>query len=480
MAYDDLRDWLTQVEAMGDLRHIKGAYLDDDIGPITEISERSMTGPAVLFSNIPGFDAGRRILVNPISSLDRVALTVGFPTGLSKADYCDLWLEKTRTITPIPPREVDDGPVMENVIRDGDVDLSSFPAPIWHRGDGGRYIGTGCVVITRDPDDNWINLGTYRVMVAGKNQVTIYAAPGKHLAIVRDKLFEQGKPMPVAISLGHDPAIFMGGSTPLPYGQSEYDYVGGLKNRAIDVLPCELSGLPIPARSELVLEGEISPTEKLPEGPFGEWPGYYASGQRTEYVTTIRRIYHRNAPIMVGTPPTKPPTGVGTALGTVRAARVREEIRKAGIPDVKHVWFHEFGSRFFLAVSIKQRYAGHAAQVGHVATMCQGAAYMGRYVVVVDDDIDVYDTMDVMWAMATRSDPVRDINIIPRAWSDELDPMVAQGNAEAPFNSRAIIDATWPWEWRGKIPTVISLSPEERAAALEKWGDVLFGPSQSR
>ncbi|MFD2500991.1 hypothetical protein ACFSTI_21765 [Rhizorhabdus histidinilytica] len=154
----------------------------------------------------------------------------------------------------------------------------------------------------------------------------------------------------------------------------------------------------------------------------------------------------------------------------MRAARVREEIRKAGIPDVKHVWFHEFGSRFFLAVSIKQRYAGHAAQVGHVATMCQGAAYMGRYVVVVDDDIDVYDTMDVMWAMATRSDPVRDINIIPRAWSDELDPMVAQGNAEAPFNSRAIIDATWPWEWRGKIPTVISLSPEDRAAALEKWG----------
>ena len=125
-----------------------------------------MTGPAVLFSDIPGFDAGRRILVNPISSLDRVALTVGFPTGLSKADYCDLWLEKTRTITPIPPREVAHGPVMENVIRDGDVDLSSFPAPIWHRGDGGRYIGTGCVVITRDPDDNWINLGTYRVMVA--------------------------------------------------------------------------------------------------------------------------------------------------------------------------------------------------------------------------------------------------------------------------------------------------------------------------
>jgi len=474
MAFADLRDWMKQVEALGELRHISGAHVDDDIGPIAEISERSLKGPAVLFDGIQSFEPSRRILINPISSLNRVALTVGFPLNLTKADYCDLWLDKTRSLKPTPPRVVTDGPVLENTQSGANVDLHGFPTPIWHSGDGGRYIGTGCVVISRDPDGGWVNLGTYRVMVVDKNHVTIYAAPGKHMAIVRDKLFAQGKSMPVAISLGHDPTLLLGGSTPLPYGESEYDYVGGLKGQAVDILHGDYTGLPIPAHSELVLEGEIS-SEMCPEGPFGEWPGYYASGERTEFVTTIHRVHYRNNPIMIGTPPTKPPTGVGTAMGTIRAARVRDEIRKAGIPDVKHVWFHEFGSRFFLAVSIKQRYAGHAAQVGHVATMCQGAAYMGRYVVVVDDDIDVYDSMDVLWAMCTRSDPVRDINIIPRAWSDELDPMVARGAGDAPFNSRAIIDATWPWEWRHEIPKVIALTPEERAATMAKWGHIIFG-----
>jgi 4-hydroxy-3-polyprenylbenzoate decarboxylase len=479
LAFADLRDWIEEVDAMGELRRIEGAHVDDDIAPIAEISERSLKGPAILFSGIQGYDPTYRILLNPISSLDRVALTVGFPLKLTKADHCDLWLDKTRSLKPIPPRVVTDGPVLENVQAGSDVDLRRFPAPIWHGGDGGRYIGTGCFVISKDPDGGWVNLGTYRVMVVDQNHVTIYSAPGKHLSIVRDKLFAQGKSAPVAISLGHDPALLLGGSTPLPYGESEYDYAGALKGQAVEVLHGEHTGLPIPARGEIILEGEISPTETCPEGPFGEWPGYYASGQRTEFVTKIHRVYHRNNPIMIGTPPTKPPTGVGTAMGTIRAARVRDEIRKAGIPDVKHVWFHEFGSRFFLAVSIKQRYAGHAAQVGHVATMCQGAAYMGRYVVVVDDDIDVYDSMDVLWAMCTRSDPVRDINIIPRAWSDELDPMVARGAGDAPFNSRAIIDATWPWEWRHELPTVIALTPEERAATMAKWGDIIFGPQRN-
>lgn len=480
MTHVDLRDWIERAAEIGQLRTISGAHLEDDIAPITEIAERSMVGPAVLFDEIPGFDPGQRILVNPISSLDRVAMTVGFPVGLTKADYCDLWHHKLLSLTPIPPRLVSDGPILENVFYEPDIDLSVFPAPIWHHGDGGRYIGTGCAVISADPDDGWVNLGTYRVMVADDNHVTIYAAPGKHAAIARDKCFAKGQPMPVAISLGHDPALFLGAATPLPYGQSEYDYVGGLKGEPVDVLRGDYTGLPIPARAEIVLEGEILPGVIHSEGPFGEWPGYYASGQREEFLTVIRRVLYRNQPIMVGTPPAKPPTGVGTALGTIRAARVRDEIRKAGIPDVQHAWFHEFGSRFFLAVSIKQRYAGHAAQVGHVATMCQGAAYMGRYVVVVDQDIDVYDTMDVLWALCTRSDPATDISIIRRAWSDELDPIVPPGAGRNAHNSRAVIDATKPWDWIDQFPKVIQLSPEDRAKTMSKWGEILFGTEGTR
>lgn len=474
MTHQDLRDWLEQVESLGELRRIEGAHIDDDVAPITDITEHAITGPAVLFSGLQGFDPGRRVLVNPISSLNRVAMTVGFPVGLSKADYCDLWHDKLQTLQSIPPRVVADGPVLQNVQRGDEVDLTGFPAPLWHRADGGRYIGTGCAVIARDPESGWVNIGTYRVMVIDANRVCIYTAPGKHAAIFRDKMFAEGKPLPVAISLGHDPALLLASATPLPYGSSEYDYAGGLKGDAIDVVPGEYTGLPIPARSEFVLEGEISPHEEHAEGPFGEWPGYYASGERTEYVTTIHRIYHRDDPIMIGTPPAKPPTGVGTALGTIRAARVRDEIRLAGIPDVQDVWFHQCGSRFLLSVAIKQRYAGHAAQVGHVATMVQGAAYMGRYVVVVDDDIDVYDLNDVMWAVCTRSDPATDISIIKHCWSDELDPMVHPDDKDAPFNSRMIIDATRPWAWRDTFPAVVELSEEERRATMAKWGDVLF------
>jgi 4-hydroxy-3-polyprenylbenzoate decarboxylase len=478
MAYQDLRDWLDKVEGIGELRRIEGAQVDEDIAPITDIAEHAINGPAVLFSRIAGFDPGQRILVNPISSLNRVALMVGFPIDLTKADYCDLWRDKLSDLGELPPREVTDGPVLENVYAGDQVDLRKFPVPRWHRKDGGRYIGTGDAVITRDPDGGWVNLGTYRVMVVDQNRVCVYIAPGKHASIFRDKLFAAGKPMPIAISVGHDPLLLLAGGTQLPYGRSEYGYVGALKGEPVDVLPGDYTGLPIPARSEIVLEGEMSPTERHREAPFGEWPGYYASGERMEYVTTIHRVYHRHDPIMTGTPPAKPPTGKHTALGTIRAARIREEIRNAGIPDVHHVWLHECGSRFLVAVSITQRYPGHATQVGHLTTSCQGGAYMGRIVIVVDDDVDVYDLNDVMWAVCTRSDPATDVSIVERCWSDELDPMVPPHRKQHPFNSRMIIDATRPWEWREQFSEVVELTREEREATWRKWGPVLFGTGQ--
>ncbi|MGH3758321.1 UbiD family decarboxylase [Actinophytocola sp.] len=475
MTYQDLRDWIDKVEELGELRRISGAHVDDDVAPITDVAEHAMDGPAVLFDRIQGFEPDHRILVNPISSLNRVALMVGFPTGLSKADYCDLWRTRLQDLPDVPPKVVTDGPLLENVFADDQVDLLRFPVPRWHDKDGGRYIGTGDAVICRDPDGGWVNIGTYRVMVVDERRVCVYTAPGKHATIFRDKLFAEGKPMRVAISVGQDPLILLAGGTQVPYGKSEYGYIGGLKGEPVEVLEGDYTGLPIPARAEIVLEGEISPAEKHREAPFGEWPGYYASGERMEYVTTIHRVYHRNSPIMTGTPPAKPPTGKHTALGTIRAARIREEIRKAGIPEVQHVWLHECGSRFLVAVSIKQRYPGHATQVGHVAAMCQGGAYMGRIVIVVDEDIDAYNLNDVMWAVCTRSDPATDVSIIKRAWSDELDPMVPPGQKKNPFTSRMIIDATRPWEWREQFSDVVELTPEVREATLRKWGPTLFG-----
>ena len=208
---------------------------------------------------------------------------------------------------------------------------------------------------------------------------------------------------------------------------------------------------------------------RLPEGPFGEWTGYYASGGRDEPVLDIKAVYHRNNPIVLGAPPNKPPDEQARYRAFMRSAQLRDDIEKAGVPDVQGVWAHEVGgSRLFLAVSIKQRYAGHARQAGHVAAQCHAGAYLGRFVVVVDEDIDPMNLEDVMWAMCTRSDPERSIDMIKRAWSGPLDPAIHPD--QKGFNSRLIIDACRPFEWRDRFPPVSNLTPEQQKVARERWG----------
>jgi 4-hydroxy-3-polyprenylbenzoate decarboxylase len=467
-----LREWLEQVEEIGELRRISGAALDEEIPPITEIAEHAINGPAVLFDQIPGFAPDQRILVNPISSLNRTALMAGFPVGLGKRDYVRLWQEKLRDLKYIPPQEVSDGPILENVLRDDAVDVTKLPAPIWHKEDGGRYIGTGDSVITRDPDSGRINLGTYRVSIIDQHHIFCYISPGKHGRINRDKYFAQGKPCPIAISLGHDPLLLHASATACPV--SEYEWVGGVKGAPVNVVRGEVTGLPIPAYSEIVLEGEVSPTDKAIEGPFGEWTGYYASASRPEHIMTVKRMYYRNNPINTSTPPARPPTGKHLASNCIRAGLLGQELKAAGLPDVQDIWFMEAaGSDLFTVLSIKQRYPGHATQAGHLATFSHATAYLGRIVVVVDDDIDVYDAGQVIWAISTRCDPAKDLTVVPRCWSGPLDPIIPEG--EKGFNSRLIIDATRPWEWRDEFPGVVGLSREEEDEAMRKWGKLLFG-----
>jgi 4-hydroxy-3-polyprenylbenzoate decarboxylase len=233
-----------------------------------------------------------------------------------------------------------------------------------------------------------------------------------------------------------------------------------------------VTGLPIPANAEIVLEGFAQPNARLREGPFGEWTGYYASASREEPVLDVNAIYHRDAPIIFGSPPNRPPDEQSYYRAFMRSAHLRADLERAGVPDVTGVWCHAVGgSRLLLAVSIQQRYPGHARQAGHVAAMCHAGAYLGRYVIVVDGDIDVTDLEEVMWALCTRSDPAESIDIIHRAWSGPLDPRIHPDHKG--FNSRAIIDATRPCEWRDRFPKVNAPSPAARRRALERWGYLL-------
>jgi 4-hydroxy-3-polyprenylbenzoate decarboxylase len=357
-----------------------------------------------------------------------------------------------------------------------EVDVTKFPTPIWHERDGGRYIGTGSYNITEDPEEHWVNLGTYRVMIQDKKTVGFYISPGKHGRIHRDKYQALNRPMPTAIVLGGDPLSFLMACSETPYGISEYELVGGIRKKPVRVVRGKITGLPIPADAEIVLEGFVDPQKRMSEGPFGEWTGYYASDMRPEPVLDIQAIYHRANPIILGCPPLRPPDELARYRAVTRSALLRQNIVKAGVPDVKAVWAHEVGTaRMLVGVSITQRYPGHAMQAGHIACQCHVGAYAGKYVIVVDDDIDVSNLDELMWAMLTRSDPATSIDIVHNAWSTPLDPRISpEEKAKGNFtNSRAIIDACRPFYWRDKFPAVNAPSPALMKKAREKFGYLL-------
>jgi len=267
----------------------------------------------------------------------------------------------------------------------------------------------------------------------------------------------------------------------LPYGMTEYDWVGGLRGSPYPVIKGRVTGLPMPADAEIVFEGYVDKDAKKMEGPFGEWAGYYASGAREEQFLDIKAVYFRNNPIMIGFPPQVPPDEQQRFRAIQRSALLQQELAKASVPGVTQCWCHEVGgARMLVGVAIKQLYPGHSRQVGHVAAMCHVGAYAGRYIIVVDDDIDVTDLEDLMWAVCTRSDPATSIDIIPRAWSTPLDPRISpKDKAEGKMmNSRAVIDATRPWEWRNEFPAVNRPSKAWRKESEDKWGWVLQRPGK--
>jgi len=328
-------------------------------------------------------------------------------------------------------------------------------------------------VITRDPDEGWVNFGTYRGMVHDQKSMGVYISPGKHGRIQRDKYFARNEPCPVVICVGQDPLLFMSAGNESDYGISEYDFSGGLKGEPIEVFEGGETGLPIPAHAEIVIEGFMEPGDVKAEGPFGEWTGYYASSTRPEPVVRVKTIYHRNYPILCCARPGRPPSDYSIAKCLVKSALIWDQVERAGVPNVRGVWCHEAGGgRLLNIISIEQAYPGHARQAALVASQVHAGAYLGRYVIVVDEDIDPANTFDVLWALSTRSDPETSIDILRRCWSGPLDPIFPQGKKG--FNSRAIIDACRPYEWRQDFPPVAESSPEVRAQVLEKWRKVIF------
>lgn len=470
--HQDLRDWLRLVDAIGELRVLEGVDWQENIGRITEMLHHSDGAPAVLFDAIPGSTPGYRVLVNAQSEPRRIAVSLGLPADIGTWELMDEWERLIDETKPLPAAMVTAGPILENVFEGNDVDLWKFPTPLWHPKDGGRYLGTGDAVFTKDPDEGWVNMGTYRVMIHDRNHTGLFMSPGKHGRLHRDKNFAKGEPLPAVVVVGLDPLLFLASCLEMPYGLSEFEWVGGLRGRPIECIEGRHTGLPIPAHAEIALEGFLYRDRLAVEGPFGEWTGYYASASREEPVFEVAALYHRNDPIILGVPPEKPPYEAHKFRQYLKSANLRREIRAAGVPDVTAAWCHGVGGcQLFTAVSIKQRYPGHARQAGHIAAQCRTGAYLGRVTVVVDDDIDVSDLEEVIWAICTRSDPERSFDFIKRSWSGPLDPAIEPGKKG--FNSRVIIDATKPWEWLDRFPESLGPNPEEKQITRERWSWIL-------
>ncbi|MFH1122410.1 MAG: UbiD family decarboxylase [Pseudomonadota bacterium] len=473
MSYKDLRGWITEVERMGELRLVRGADWNLEIGTIAEWVHKEKNGPAILFDEVKDHPKGFRLLINSMGATKRLALTLGVPSDLSAMGLVEAIKNKLKGVALIPPRFVDKGAIFENVYQGEDVNVLAFPTPKWNELDGGRYIGTGGVDITKDPDEGWVNLGTYRVMIHDRKTVAFYISPGKHGRIHREKYFSRGEPCKVAVCLGQDPSILLAGSMEVPYGVPEYDFIGGMKGRPVEVVKGPYTGLPIPADAEIVIEGESYPGETKMEGPFGEFTGYYASSARPEPFIKVKTVLYRNDPILLCSPPGKPPYENAFYRSFLKSANIWNDLEKAGVPDVRGVWVPPAGGAMSLIfLSIKQRYPGHAKQAALIAAQCGAGAYMGRYVIVMDDDIDITDMDEVFWALATRSDPDKSIDIVRRCWSTPLDPMIPSGAPS--LNSRAIIEACRPFEWIDSFPPVVEAKKQYLNEVKQKWESSLF------
>jgi 4-hydroxy-3-polyprenylbenzoate decarboxylase len=469
--HNDLREWIEKAEKMGKLVRISGAHWEKEMAALAELflQKKRLETPTILFDDIPGHKKGYRVLFHELITPWAVALTMDFPVQYDTlVDLVKTVHQKIENLTPIPVKTVTSGPITENTHQGEKVNLLDFPVPLFSDFDGGRYIGTSDVVIMRDPDEGWVNLGTYRMQLYDETSAALYISPGKHGKLIRQKYYERGMPCPVAVCLGQDPGLALFAGNEVPFGISEYDLAGGVKGKPIEVIEGPETGLPIPAHAEIVIEGYCSPGDTKPEGPFPEWTGYYGSSSREEPVMRVKSVLHRNDPILTARHEIRGKPFDFRSL--MRSALLWKELETAGIPEVKGVWrYEQAGSRLFNVISIKQRYYGHARQVLHVAAQTTAGAYAGRWVIVVDEDIDPSNMDQVLWAIATRCQPATDIEFINRSRSTPLDPLCFDKNKNY-YTSLALVDACIPFEEKENFPRATGAPPQYLEEVHKKWG----------
>jgi 4-hydroxy-3-polyprenylbenzoate decarboxylase len=472
MKYKDLRDFIEQLEAKGELKRIS-QEVDPNL-EMTEICDRTLRagGPAILFENPKGFTVP--VLANLFGTQERVAMGMGKdsvddlrevgkllaflkepepPKGMR-----DAWLKLPifKQILNMSPKVVKSAACQKNIIEGDEVDLAKLPIQTCWPGDAGPLI-TWALVITRGPNKDRQNLGIYRQQVIGKNKVIMRWLAHRGGALDFKDWCEKhpGEPFPVAVALGADPATILGAVTPVPDALSEYGFAGLLRGDKTEVINCKGSDLQVPASAEYILEGFIYPDEVADEGPFGDHTGYYNEVESFP-VFTIERITHRDDPIYhstyTGRPPDEPAI-LGVALNEVFVPILQKQF-----PEIVDFYLPPEGCSYRMAVvSMKKQYPGHAKRVMMGVWSFLRQFMYTKFVIVTDDDINVRDWNDVIWAMTTRMDPVRDCTLIENTPIDYLDfasPVSGLGS-KIGFDATTKIEGETTREW-GKPITMDS------------------------
>jgi 4-hydroxy-3-polyprenylbenzoate decarboxylase len=490
--YRDLRDFLTQLEIRGELRRIPleiDPYLE-----MTEMCDRvlRMGGPALLFERPRGHSIP--VLGNLFGTPTRVALGMGAesvaalreigkllaflkqpdpPKGLKAA-----WeaLPIFSKVLDMAPKRIRHAPVQERIWEGKEVDLARLPIQTCWPGDAGPLITWG-LVVTRGPQQKRQNLGIYRQQVIGANRVIMRWLSHRGGALdFRDwQQAHPGKPFPVAVVLGADPATTLGAVTPVPDSLSEYAFAGLLRGSRTELVRGIGVDLDVPAYAEFVLEGHIYPEDTAPEGPFGDHTGYYNEVDRFP-VLTIERITHRENPIYhstyTGRPPDEPSI-LGVALNEVFIPILQKQF-----PEIVDFYLPPEGCSYRLAVvSMRKQYPGHAKRVMMGVWSFLRQFMYTKWVIVVDEDINTRDWQDVIWAITTRMDPVRDTVMIENTPIDYLD----FASPVSGLGSKMGLDATNKWpgessrEW-GK-PIQMDAAVKQRVEAWLQELDLLPGQS---
>ena len=471
----DLRTWLDQVEQHDGLTRIQGEVDPvEELSAITFLGSRQPGSPAFLFDNLKDDTLGARVLSNMLAaSKERYALAVGLDPSLPVREL----VVQTRKITGrrIAPVEVQaaDAPVRGTTLSGDDIDLTLFPAPKFWPADGGKFIGTGNVTFIRNPDTGVINAGVYRQMLHGPRHIGLNMVPGRHGAQNCEAWWKRGQPCPVVTAYGVDPAMFIAATQVYGHDESEIEVAGGLAGEAMQITAADLSDLPLLARAEMVLEGFVHENDVEREGPLGEFHGYYSGKTDLRPVIRVERLHYRPQPILTAAlMATWPSCEIGEYHAIMRSARVWDNLEAMGVPGIAGVYVYPASASAagLMVVSMKQLYAGHVSQVLALAAQSPAAAYVIRWIVAVDDDIDPTDISEVMWAMSVHSNPADDIDILRKTWSYRTDPSLAP--EMRPYGSKALIDACIPHRHRATQSKRARLSRATYDKVAARWSEL--------